>query len=181
MKSLSLIIFLAFPLIGATAPSTTTELRGQEQPLERILEAREVRFRRPVVFWREGKKEPSSRAVLLRVRVRDPFLFLPRGLEPPEFVYGGSVCRVLRSPLFSGEGVLLAPPLRAGEPATLWLAPVGLSAREVSNDVVRRHRPSADDVARGRGLHVRQTQPPKERIYEDADELRKEFLPPLRK
>ena len=158
------------------APAPTAARDGEAAGvLARVLEARPVRLDRPVPLWRDGKREPAQAALLLRVSVTDPFLFMPRGAMPPSFVLGEEVCTVLRGPFPSGEAVLLAPVPPPGQPLLLWLAPVGMGPQGLRRTDLRRLRPGAAEVRRGAALAVTVPRGSGERRYKDVTELLGEF------
>jgi hypothetical protein len=173
-----LLILAGTVSLGAQAPPATPDAPSGASagPFASIVEARPVRFEKPVTFWRDGKETSTTAAILLRVKVSDPLFFLPRSIRDPLFVYGNAVCEVLQSPL-TGEAILLAPQVSAKEPSVLWLTPaMGLHPRQIDQAVVQRYRPKSADVKRGRGLTIKE---PKvklgERVYEDVEELKREI------
>jgi hypothetical protein len=141
-----------------------------------LVEAREVRLAKPMLFWREGRQLSATSVVLLRVKVVDQRIFEPRGATPPLFVYGKIVCEVLRDPFANGEAVLVAPPPAAGDPPLLWLTPVGFAPENVDAEFVKRHLPKAGDVERGQALRVSPAPHVSGREYRDVEELRQDAL-----
>ena len=116
----------------AQPPSPAPEASSvNKKVLASVTETQPVHFDQPVTFWRHGSQFQANDAILLRVQVGKVFEFQPRGIGPPLFVYGESVCVTVKSPLADGLAVVLAPPPSPGPPPLLWLSPPGMEPKEL--------------------------------------------------
>lgn len=111
---------------------------AEARVLTAVKSARAVTFQKPAPFWRDGKTTEARDAVLITVTVSKTAPFLPTALTPAFFMYGNSVCEVLRSPLVDGTAVLLAPRPAAGEAPVLWIGPRGVFAPQMNAEAVKR-------------------------------------------
>lgn len=180
MKRVAIVLMLwsGIACAAPTPPPRTPRPPGSASGrlLERIIEAREVRLAKPMLFWRDKRQVASTSVVLLRVEVSDQRLFEPRGLPPPMFLYGKTVCETLRDPFGDREAVVVAPRPAAGDPAILWLGPIGFAPEHFDARLVKRHLPKESDVERGRALHVSPVRDSSGRVYRDVEDLRQDAL-----
>lgn len=127
-----------------TAPSRPTQFTPLEtetpvvsveftrQPvLIKLSETRPVHFDNAIHFWRNGESFETKDAVLLQVVIGDVFVFIPRNISSPLFIYGTGVCQVIRSPLTPLGAAVVCPPLEAGDPPILWLTPSGVLEKDL--------------------------------------------------
>jgi len=124
VKLLPPILLLLF-----AACSSAAQPRDAVTAVKSVTTGEAVRIETPVRFWQAGKWIESRDAVVLQVQVVNPADFAPRDIAEPQFVYGRAVCKVLVSPFLDGTAVLLAPPLRAGDPDELRIVPALQVAR----------------------------------------------------
>jgi len=141
---------LTFVILAAALTEATAQLANTE--FAAINEIRSVRLADPTPFWRNGKQFSSADLLVFRVRLTDPSEFVPRGITPPLFVYGDTVCQVIREPFPSGEAILLAP--RIPGPALLWLTETGVLAQELSPSETQRLWQKAESAAKLRAVKI---------------------------
>jgi hypothetical protein len=139
--------------------------------IEEVQQITPVTLQVPVQFWRAGKQETAAQGLILHVKVSNPLEFAPRGSQSPQFLLGNAVCLELRSPLVDGVAILLAPPLKPGEPVVLSIAP-GIPPQKLDERFLRANPPSRHGVPVT--LPAKTVQP---KSYQNLLELRRQVAP----
>jgi hypothetical protein len=105
-----------------------------------------IRLAEPIELWRDKKPIKSSDVVLLKVTVSNSLEFMPMNIADPLVVLDDWTCLPLKSPLASGELVVLAP--RLSSRALLWVSPRGVTAETMSATDAQRYRAEAEGWGR---------------------------------
>jgi len=111
-------------ILAAVLGVAADPVGGASAALE-LLETQPAHLETPATFIQDGEEVRRSEGILVRVRVPDPDAFVPRATTDPLFVYGLSVCRRVKSPMESGEAIVLCPLPARGEREVLWLTDRG--------------------------------------------------------
>lgn len=141
MKRLLLITICIFSLNVLLLPTSlaqeaTAPALAIPPNITNIHEVRLIRLEQPTITWRNGNQVELQDALVLEVKVIDLFDFFPRNISPPLFLYGDTVCVVLKDPWETpdGEFVLLTPRPNSNETKALWLSPSGILPEELNPD-----------------------------------------------
>lgn len=164
--------FNTIPECMAKKPSSASENSAK------VLSAELVNIKEGFTLHREGKPLHLQEGLLLRVRVDNPALFMPKGTTPPEFVLGDTVCLMLANPLGNaGEALLLGPPSFDRDPYPLWIATSGQLPTEIKGQQMHWLRERARKAGPGRVFAVPNVSPTKERkSYQNVDQLTRAIL-----
>jgi hypothetical protein len=160
----------------AALPAAFAVQAAPQGGMQAVTEVKAVRLEKPASFWRNGKEESAREAVLIRVKVRDPFEFMQRGITPPLFVLDGAVCRMIQSPFPGGEAVLLGSAAKgAGELLMTDSGPTAPFVTEANLRSMKGRFSRAEMKVRSLKVKAPAAAAPVA-SYKDVDDLRRDVL-----
>jgi hypothetical protein len=139
-----------FRVTAAMLVCAAAAVYGQPPPAFTVTSTPRVKLTTPMKFWRGGALVNATDLIVIRAKVRPRFEFAPRNISRPLFVYGSTVCALVRSPIDDGNAIMVAP--RSAGAETLWLSNAGILSAKLKGTKVDRLR--ADAVARKRSATI---------------------------